>query len=309
MPVTESDHPSDDGGAPGAGAGPGALPADRLIAFYTDHRRDLPWREPGTTPWGVLVSEVMLQQTQVARVVPAYRQWIERWPTPPDLAAEPSGEAVRAWGRLGYPRRALRLHAAATAITDRHHGRVPDTVDELLTLPGVGEYTARAVAAFGYRRRAPVVDTNVLRVLSRATRGVDTRASATATDRRDLDRWLPQDPDTAATFSIAVMELGALLCTTGEPGCSQCPISDDCAWRAAGYPAAAAVRRQGAWAGSDRQVRGRIMAALRDAPAAVAEGELAAVWPDVQQWRRCLDSLLADGLAVRVDVGWIGLPG
>src|SRR3954470_7118450 len=134
--------------------------------WYADNARDLPWRRPDVSPWAVLVSEVMLQQTPVARVVPAWQEWMQRWPTPADLAAEPAGEAVRAWGRLGYPRRALRLHTAARAIVEQHGGEVPASYDDLRALPGVGDYTAAAVATFAHGRRHVVLDTNVRRVLA-----------------------------------------------------------------------------------------------------------------------------------------------
>src|SRR3954464_12891716 len=145
--------------------------ATAVTAWCAGAARDLPWRSPGTTPWAVLVSEVMLQQTPVARVLPAYEAWLERWPAPAALAADAPGEAVRMWGRLGYPRRALRLHACAVALRDRHGGELPADVSALLELPGVGEYTARAVAAFAFGRRVPVVDTNVRRVVARAVAG------------------------------------------------------------------------------------------------------------------------------------------
>ena len=140
-----------------------------ILRWYADHARDLPWRRPEASAWSVLVSELMLQQTPVARVLPVHEAWLERWPTPASLAAEPSGEAVRAWGRLGYPRRALRLHAAAVAIVGRYDGAVPDSYDELITLPGVGDYTAAAVASFAFGRRHVVLDTNVRRVLRQGT--------------------------------------------------------------------------------------------------------------------------------------------
>ena len=160
------------------------LDAGLVLDFYDRHARDLPWRRPDATPWAVLVSEVMLQQTPVGRVLPVYGRWLERWPRPADLAAEPPGAAIRAWDRLGYPRRALRLHAAAVAITTEYGGTVPSEVESLLRLPGIGEYTARAVAAFAFGTRVPVVDTNVRRVLARVVRGVDEpRASATAADQ------------------------------------------------------------------------------------------------------------------------------
>ena len=178
----------------------------------------------------MLVSELMLQQTPVARVLPVHEAWLERWPTPADLAAEPSGEAVRAWGRLGYPRRALRLHAAAVAIVERYDGEVPDSYDELLTLPGVGDYTAAAVASFAFGRRHVVLDTNVRRVFARALGGRrvpgglgDARPSATL-----ATSVLPEDDSTAATWAVAVMELGALVCTA-RPRAARTARSRTCA--------------------------------------------------------------------------------
>jgi A/G-specific adenine glycosylase len=272
-----------------------------LLQWYADHQRDLPWRRPDASPWAVLVSELMLQQTPVVRVLPVYDVWLERWPTPADLAAEPSGEAVRAWGRLGYPRRALRLHAAAEAIVERHGGEVPDDHAALLALPGVGEYTAAAVASFAFRQRHAVLDTNVRRVLARAVGGVEFPPTAlTRTERERAEQLLPDDPETAATWAIAVMELGALVCTANAPRCADCPVADRCAWRAAGYPAYDGPPRRGqAWDGTDRQCRGRLMAVLREAHGPVHRSRLDAAWPDAAQRERCLDSLVADGLARR----------
>ena len=142
-----------------------------VLEWYDVHQRDLPWRRPEAGPWAVMVSEYMLQQTPVARVLPAYDAWLRRWPTPVALAAEAPGEAVRMWGKLGYPRRALRLHAAATDIVARHGGAVPTDHAELLALPGVGDYTAAAIAVFGHGQRHVVLDTNVRRVLARAVAG------------------------------------------------------------------------------------------------------------------------------------------
>src|SRR5687767_3073860 len=206
-----------------------------LLRWYDEHARDLPWRPPSATPWSVMVSELMLQQTPVARVLPVHAQWLERWPRPADLAAEPPGEAVRMWGRLGYPRRALRLHAAAVAVSERHGGRVPDDLDELLALPGVGAYTARAVASFAYGQRHPVVDTNVRRVVARAVGGQgEAGPPSTARDLAAVEALLPEAD--AARFGVAVMELGALVCTARTPRCGGCPLLDACAWRRAGCP-------------------------------------------------------------------------
>ena len=216
-----------------------------ILAWYDAHARDLPWRQPGTSPWAVLVSEVMLQQTPVARVEPVYREWVARWPTPAALAAEPAGEAVRAWGRLGYPRRALRLHAAATEIAARHGGELPTTYDGLRALPGVGDYTAAAVASFAHGGRHAVLDTNVRRVLARLVGGEAEAAPAvTAAERRRAEALLPDGPGTAARWAVAVMELGALVCTARSPGCAGCPVADRCAWLLAGRPPATGPRRR-----------------------------------------------------------------
>jgi A/G-specific adenine glycosylase len=279
-----------------------------VCTWYARAARDLPWRRPGVSAWAVLVSEVMLQQTPVTRVLPAYHSWLGRWPTPAALAAEPAGEAVRQWGRLGYPRRALALHRAATAITTEHGGNVPDDVDALLALPGIGAYTARAVAAFAFGQRHPVVDTNVRRVLARHSNGLGlpSSASATAAERAAIVDLLPDDPAGAVRTSVALMELGALVCTARRPDCEQCPIAVDCTWRAVGAPAVGPARRQ-LYAGTDRQARGRLLAVLRDASGPVAERTLASAWPEAAQRQRALASLLADGL-VTTSNGSYALP-
>jgi len=285
------------------------LDADLLIEFFDKHGRDLPWRSPEASPWAVLVSEVMLQQTPVVRVLPVYERWLARWPAPADLAGDSPAAAIRAWERLGYPRRALRLHAAATAIAVEHGGVVPDSVDRLLTLPGIGAYTARAVAAFAFGARTPVVDTNVRRVLSRVVRGLDEpREPATAADRSEMDALLPQLPARAAKFSAAVMELGALVCSARAPACGSCPLADRCRWRLAGCVAGEARRAVQTWHGTDRQVRGRIMALLREGSVPVPRTELAIVAVDQVQAARCLQSLVADGLAVLVGSRHVSLP-
>jgi len=271
----------------------------RVTAWYDDHARDLPWRDADATPWSVMVSEFMLQQTPVARVLPVHVEWLARWPTPASLAAEPSGEAVRAWGRLGYPRRALRLHAAATAIVERHGGEVPAGYDDLLALPGVGDYTAAAIASFAFGRRHVVLDTNVRRVLARVLAGVEYPAASVTRAERDLAAdALPQTPAAAALWNVATMELGALVCAAADPACGGCPVADLCAWRAAGHPAYdGPARKVQAWAGTDRQCRGRLLAVLRDADGPVHRSVLDAVWADAPQRERALAGLLADGLA------------
>ena len=277
-----------------------------VLQWYDDHARELPWRSPTATPWGVMVSEFMLQQTPVARVLPVYDAWVQRWPTPASLAAAPSGEAVRAWGRLGYPRRALRLHAAAEAIVERHDGEVPADPEDLRALPGVGDYTAAAVAAFAFGRRIAVLDTNVRRVLARAVTGVEFPGAAVTRAERSLaESLLPADPPTAATWSVAVMELGALVCTAAQPRCTACPVQELCAWVLAGKPAYDGPPRRGqAWAGTDRQCRGRLMAVVRDTEGAVPTARLAAAWDQVDQRERCLAALVADGLLVPTPEGY-----
>ncbi|WP_314147670.1 A/G-specific adenine glycosylase [uncultured Leifsonia sp.] len=278
-----------------------------VVDWYHANRRDLPWRRDGFTAWGTLVSEFMLQQTPVSRVIPRLEEWLTRWPTPADLAAVPPGEAVRAWQSLGYPRRALWLHAAAVAITERHGGTVPEDVEALLALPGVGDYTARAVAVFAYGHRHPVVDTNIRRVIARAVDGQAEPGPPSA--RRDLaamEALLPDDRPAAAAFNAGMMELGAIVCVARSPRCDVCPLADRCAWRAAGYPDYAGPRKavQKKYEGSDRQVRGRILAELRASHIPVTAAELEQVWPDAAQRERALAGLLADGLAVAAEGGY-----
>jgi A/G-specific adenine glycosylase len=280
--------------------------------WFDRNKRDLPWRADGYPAWGILVSEIMLQQTPVVRVVPRLERWLERWPTPAALAAAAPGDAVRAWERLGYPRRALGLHAAAVAITERHGGVVPSDVDELLALPGIGQYTARAVAAFAYGKRHPVVDTNVRRVLARAIDGQG--EAGPPSNRRDLEameRQLPAADDDARTFNAAIMELGAVVCVARAPRCDSCPIAGECAWRADGYPAYDGARRavQKRYEGSDRQVRGIILGALRARAGAITASEIDELWPDALQRGRALDGLLTDGLVVGTPEIGYALPG
>jgi len=277
-----------------------------VLAWYAVHARVLPWREPGCSPWGVLVSEVMLQQTPVARVLPAWQRWTARWPRPADLAAEPVGEAIRAWERLGYPRRAVRLHEAATAMVERHGGEVPSARPHLLALPGIGQYTAAAVASFAFGQRHAVVDTNVRRVLARAVTGVAQAAPAmTAAERAVAENLVPDDEARAATWAVASMELGALICTARSPRCADCPVLVLCRWQAEGTPPYTGPPRRGQrYEGTDRYVRGLIMAALRDAHdtgGALTRARLETAVPDAVlrdpgQRARCLDSLVFDGL-------------
>jgi len=282
----------------------------RVLAWYDDHARTLPWREQSASPWAVLVSEFMLQQSPVTRVLPVYGQWMQRWPTPADLAGATSGDAVRAWGRLGYPRRALRLHQVATAIVGEHGGRVPPRLVQLRALPGVGDYTAAAVATFAFGQRHAVLDTNVRRVLARAVAGIEFPAKAVTRAERELATGLlPVAASTAAAWAVGVMELGALVCTAGSPKCDECPIKDLCAWRLAGYPAYdGPPRRVQNYLGTDRQCRGRLLRVVREASGAVDRSRLDVVWSNDEQRDRCLVSLLEDGLLVRRSAESYALP-
>jgi A/G-specific adenine glycosylase len=280
-----------------------------ILAWYSAHARDLPWRDPGASPWAVLVSEVMLQQTPVPRVLPAYRQWLDRWPTPAALAAEPAGEAVRQWGRLGYPRRALRLHETARILTQQHSGNVPESRDALLALPGIGTYTAAAVASFAFGQRHAVLDTNVRRVIARLVGGEQFPAHhPSVAEARLAESLLPAEPRIAARWSVGVMELGALVCTAATPRCSGCPVARNCAWLAAGQPPAATRRPGQRYDGTDRQCRGRLLAILREAAGGVPREHFDAAWPDTPQRARALDGLVADGLVDPHPDGTYALP-
>ena len=283
--------------------------ATPLIAWYREAARVLPWRAPGFGAWGVLVSEFMLQQTPVNRVIPLLEAWLARWPTPAALAAAPPSAAVTQWASLGYPRRALWLHRAAVEIRDRHDGVVPRDVDALLALTGIGDYTARAVAAFAYGDRHPVVDTNTRRVIARAVAGRSQPGPPSKKDLAAMEALLPEKQQDAATMNAAMMELGAVVCTARAARCDACPIAHVCAWRAAGYPDTGDLRRkQATYEGSDRQARGAVLQALRAAPAhEMPSDDVIAQWPDAPQRDRAIHSLMADGLIESVD-GMLRLP-
>ena len=287
-----------------------------MLAWYDTDARELPWREPDCPAWHVLISEVMLQQTPVARVLPIWQEWVRRWPTPADLAASTAGEAIRDWGRLGYPRRALRLHEAARAIVERHGGEVPSDHADLLALPGIGTYTAAAVASFAFGQRHAVVDTNVRRVFARTIGGEAQAAPAlTVAESRLAASLLPDHPQRAARWGVAVMELGALICTARAPRCGSCPVSSQCRWQLSGAPPhTGPVRRGQAWSGTDRQIRGAILAVLRASATPVDGATLADEVPDSAlrdafQRSRCLDGLVADGLVEPLPDDYYRLPG
>lgn len=284
------------------------LDSNEVIHWYRQARRDLPWRRATVTPWQIMVSEFMLQQTPVARVEPIWRAWIARWPTPSATAAATAADVLRAWGKLGYPRRAKRLHECAITISAEHADIVPSDVDTLLTLPGVGAYTARAVACFAYRQRVPVVDTNVRRVVARAVHGRAEPGSPSARDLDDVSALLP-GPATAPEFSAGLMELGATVCTARAPRCGLCPLSA-CTWRSLGFPPGDGKRRVQRYAGTDRQARGRLLDVLRGSPGPVARTELDMAWlSDTAQRDRALDSLLVDGLVEQTADGRFALSG
>jgi A/G-specific adenine glycosylase len=285
--------------------------ATRVLAWYASALRDLPWRAPGTDPWGVYVSEVMAQQTQVERVAAEWPKWMERWPTPAALAASSPADVVRQWGRLGYPRRALWMHAAATRMVEERGGEVPRDAAALRALPGVGEYTAAAIRAFAFGERTAVLDVNVRRVHARVFDGAAAPGpSITNAEREHHQRFLPDDASSAATLSQAVMEFGAVVCTARDPRCDACPLAGRCAWLRAGKPAIErAARRQPKFAGSDRACRGALMRVLREAHTSVSASALEAAWADALQRERCLDSLVADGLAIPLSRNRFSLPG
>ncbi|MGK9272912.1 A/G-specific adenine glycosylase [Williamsia muralis] len=288
---------------------PSPVPPTNLLSWFDQAERDLPWRRRGVTAWHILISEIMLQQTPVSRVAPIWEQWIERWPVPSAMAASPVGEVVRAWGKLGYPRRAMRLHACSAVLAAEHGDVVPSDVDVLLTLPGIGDYTARAIACFAYGQSVPVVDTNVRRVVARAVHGRAEPGNPARADLVDVAGLLPAD-SCAPRFSAALMELGALVCVAKNPRCQICPLTG-CRWVEAGRPAHdGPARKVQKFAGTDRQVRGLLLDVLRGSNIPVERARLDLVWTtDTAQRDRALDSLLVDGLAEITDDGRFALAG
>ncbi len=275
---------------------------DAVVDWFDGSHRDLPWRSSDTTAWGVLVSEVMLQQTPVPRVIPLWLEWLERWPTPAACADAPLSEVITLWGRLGYPRRAKRLHESAQVITQQHGGELPHELDALLALPGIGDYTARAIRCFAFGYPDPVVDTNVRRVMARLERGeAEAGPPRTVADLHAGQDALDQVEGTQRQVTLAkgLMELGAVVCTARKPQCDQCPVLGACQWRAAGYPPYEGKRSpaQARYEGSDRQARGVLLRELRASDTPVPVSFLETLLTDREQFSRALASLVKDGLA------------
>jgi A/G-specific adenine glycosylase len=265
-----------------------------VLAWYKKNKRDLPWRN--TDAWGVLVSEIMLQQTPVARVLPIYIEWMTRWPTPAALAEATPAQIITAWGRLGYPRRALRLHECAKVISTQYKGQIPETESELRELPGIGDYTSAAIIAFAFQGRSLVLDINIRRVFARVIDGVEVPTAApTKSERQEREKLIPVK--NAHMWAAATMELGALICTAKNPKCGQCPLANQCIWRSLDYPLSDQPKRTQSWHGTDRQCRGVIVQALRENPA-LSKKEIMQLWDVPSQVEKALLTLLEDGLVV-----------
>jgi A/G-specific adenine glycosylase len=263
-----------------------------IIAWFKKNKRDLPWRK--TDAWGVLVSEIMLQQTPVQRVLPVYTEWMKRWPTPALLAKASPAEVITAWGRLGYPRRALRLHECAKVITHELNGVIPETEIELRKLPGIGEYTAAAMVAFAFEGKSLVLDINIRRLFSRVYKGEEAPTAApTKAERVEYAQYVPEK--NAHIWAAATMELGALICTSKNPLCGRCPVSSECAWRSLDYPASVRLNRTQTWHGTDRQCRGTIVQALRE-NSLLNKKQIHLLWDVPSQVEKALLTLLDDGL-------------
>lgn len=293
-----------------------------LAAWWELNARDLPWRFGRTTPWGVLVSEVMSQQTQMSRVVPYWESWMAVWPDAAALAKASTAEVITAWGRLGYPRRALRLQECARVVAEDYANELPHTYEELVALPGVGDYTASAVLSFAFGERITVIDTNVRRVLSRVFLGVESRGGAASRAERELagrvlpeESWDQRGPGLSSViWNQSVMELGATVCTAKAPQCGDCPLRDDCAFLSAGLPGLGErrTRPRQRFHGTDRQVRGIVLNALRQSAAqaagAVPRSQIERLWPDHVQLDACIASLDEDGLLDMLPDGSLCLP-
>ena len=263
-----------------------------ITSWFKKNKRDLPWRK--TDAWGVLVSEFMLQQTPVNRVLPVFEAWMKRWPTAASLAKATPAEVITAWGRLGYPRRALRLHECAKEITHNLEGKIPESQAELRALPGIGEYTAAAITAFAFEKRSLVLDINIRRLFARLFDGVETPTqSATKVEKSRYEELIPKkDPH---LWAAATMELGAVICTSQSPKCGICPVAHVCTWRSLDYPKSDIVKRRQSWHGTDRQCRGTIVQALRENEV-LTKSQITQLWDVPSQLEKALLTLLDDGL-------------
>ena len=275
-----------------------------ITKWFKKNQRDLPWRK--TDAWGVLVSEIMLQQTPVARVLPVYTEWMKRWPTPRDMAEASGGDVITAWGRLGYPLRALRLLECAKVISSDYNNRIPETEMELRKLPGIGEYTAAAIVAFAFKERSLVLDINIRRLFARAIDGVEVPTSSiNKSERKDRAALIPtRNPH---LWAAATMELGALICTAAKPKCELCPIANHCRWRSLDYPKSDAPKRTQSWNGTDRQCRGVVVQALRENKT-LSKKELSKLWSMQPQFEKALVSLEKDGLITSPKKNYYSLP-
>lgn len=282
-----------------------------LLEWFGRRQRDLPWRRTRDA-WAVLVSELMLQQTQVARVLPKYDAFLAQWPTPASCAAAPLGDVVTAWAGLGYNRRAVNLHRCAQQVVAHHGGALPDDLAGLLALPGIGPYTARAVLAFAFESdEVGVLDTNAARVLARwSGRSLKPKEAQALADASVA-------PSAGWAWNQAMLDLGATICVPRTPRCDACPVAEGCAWHQGGGPqpdpavgSAGASTGQSRFDGSDRQGRGRLVAALRTAPVPRAELASAMGWPDDPgRAARVAATVVADHLARVDDAGTLYLPG
>ena len=275
-----------------------------IVNWFKKNRRDLPWRD--TSPWGVMVSEYMLQQTPVNRVLPKWIEWMDRWPTPANFAKATPAEVITAWGRLGYPRRALRLHAAAQIIAHEFNNEVPEDIQTLRQLPGIGDYTAAAVSAFAFQRRTLVMDVNIRRLLTRVIDGNEHPTPApTSKEKTERQKIVPNK--NAHVWAAATMELGAVICTSKNPKCELCPVSTLCNWRTLGYPKTELIRKSQSWYGTDRKCRGTIVQALRENNS-LTESAIKKLWPDESQVEKALVSLLEDQLIQSISRSRYRLP-
>ena len=263
-----------------------------ITQWFAKNKRELPWR--ATTPWGVMVSEFMLQQTPVARVLPKWIEWMERWPTPAELAKATPAQVITAWGRLGYPRRALRLHESAKIIARDFNNEVPENEEVLRSLPGIGDYTAAAISAFAFGTNTLVMDVNIRRLLVRVLDGKEhPTSSPTVRERESRLSILPRV--NADNWAAATMELGALICTSKNPSCNDCPVISQCKWRKNGYPQTELVRKSQVWHGTDRKCRGTVVQALRENESLTLSA-IKKLWPEESQVEKALETLLADHL-------------